>query len=636
MADFPTNSKENRQESPRGGVYPEKAMDGQNPWRGQAQGGDPKNAADETQLERDSGAFAKSLFWRALKDYSRPLAIAVLALAATDFLDVLPPLIIKFAIDGIEGGKGVENLLWAGAFFVTAALLQACCRFIWRKFFLGTSHVIGYDLRQRLFEHLQTLPFRFFATAKTGDLMSRLTNDVDEVRQMYGLGALLAMDSLFYFCTVPFILIWMSPKLALYILIPMPLIPFFVMRIGSKLHRLSKRVQERTADLSSRVQENVSGIRVIKTFVREQSEIVSVEVASDKLLQENLDLARVEAGFHPALEFVMGLGVFILIWLGGLAVVNGELSLGAIVAFQSYLLKLVWPMTALGMTINLYQRGMASLGRCAEILCLKSDLTEAGTSGNDMPIHGGFSVKNLTFAYPGNTKPLFANLSFEIPVGSSLALVGPIGSGKTTLIHLLLRLFDPPVGSIFLDGKDIRDFPIQRLREAFGYVPQDSFLFSETVLENVAFGLKDRSDLEKASACLKMAGIHEEVNALPDKLQTLLGERGVNLSGGQKQRLTLARALARDPLILVLDDSMSAVDTETEERISRELKQVLQGRTGIVVSHRLSSIQAADQIIYLDEGTIQERGTHQELLALKGNYFRLWEKQKMKSEWEIE
>ncbi len=308
------------------------------------------------------------LFWHFLGKYRLWLLLGIFSLAVTDLMDVLPPLIIKYAIDGIEAGKGMDLLWTACALFMGAALVQAVFRFFWRKFFLGTSHTIAYDLRKRMFEHLQELSFRYFTHSRTGELMSRLTNDVDEVRIMFGIGLLLAMDSLFYFLTVPFILLWMSPKLSLFILIPLPVIPVFVMKMRGLIHARSKRVQERLAELSAKAQENISGIRVVKTFVREKSEIDAFNLVSQKYVDENLILAVIESGFHPVLTLSMGVGVFILIWAGGLLVLDNGISLGSFVAFQAYLLKLIWPMTALGLTINIYQRGMASLGRCGEIL----------------------------------------------------------------------------------------------------------------------------------------------------------------------------------------------------------------------------------------------------------------------------
>lgn len=588
-----------------------------------------------------TGSIARRLLWEYLCKYRRPLGFGIITLAITDALDILPPLIIKYAIDGIEAARGRGFLLQMCGILIISALTQGVTRFFWRKFFLGTSHTIVYDLRQRMYEHLQTLSFGYFNQARTGELMSRLTNDLDEVRMMMGIGFLLAMDALFYFCSVPFLLFWMSPELAFFVMIPLPIIPIFVVKVGGIIHRRSKAVQEKVADLSAKVQENVSGIRVVKTFVRERQEIEHFERISREYVDRTLRLARVESAFHPALELAMGLGVCALIWFGGTRVVNGTISLGAFVAFQAYLMKLVWPMIALGMTINLYQKGMASLGRCAEVLFTPPEIAEEPQPIELPPVPPDsplFSVRNLTYQFPGTETPVLDQVSFELPPGGTLALVGPVGCGKSTLIHLLLRLYEPPQGTIFLKGREVREYPFRCLREMVGYVPQDTFLFSESIEENLMVGLKDKSDLGKLRGFLQLAGILDEVERLPEALGTLLGERGVNLSGGQKQRMTLARALARDPEILILDDVMSAVDTDTEEKILIGLrsKEGTKKRSVIMVSHRLSSVQHVDRILYFDHGRVVEQGTHQELLDLGGRYAGLWEKQQLKSRMEEE
>lgn len=576
---------------------------------------------------------AHSLFRGLLWHFRKPFAAGIASLAVTDAMDILPPLLIKAAIDGLEQGTQRSFLYGIGAIYLVSALIQGFFRYQWRTFFIGTSHQVVWHLRTKLYEHMQTLSFGYFNKTRTGELMSRLTNDLDEVRSMFGIGMLLFMDALFYFLSVPLIMIWLSPKLALTILLPLPIIPVFVFFMGRLIHQRSKRQQERQADLSAKVQENISGIRIVKAFAREDAETAAFERVSRSYVEGALALARVEAGFHPALELAMGIGIFFLLLFGSRSVLDGTVSIGSFIAFQAYLLKMVWPMTALGWTINLHQRGLASLGRCAELLAERPEIEPAPTD-HPLPtngLRGAIDVANLSFSYPGCADQALNGISFALPAGKTLGIVGPVGGGKTTLVHLLLRLYEPPPDTVRFDGRDVREYPVHWLREQIGYVPQDTFLFSESIAENLAFGLKEAGDIDRIRRCLKLAQVDTDVDALPDREQALLGERGVNLSGGQKQRLTLARALTRDPVFLILDDAISAVDTDTESRILEQLRTVTATRTAIIVSHRLASVQNADLIIHLAGGRITERGTHHELLARNGAYARLWEKQQLHS-----
>ena len=575
---------------------------------------------------------AFELLWK----FKRPFLKGIASLALVDAFDVTPPLLIKAAIDGLEKGEGMPLLWRLGGLYAAIALGQAVGRYAWRNYFLGTSHAVAFDLRTRLYNHLQRLSFSYFTRTKTGELMSRLTNDIDEIRQMYGLGLLFIMDTLFYFLWIPAIMLWLSPSLSLYALAPTPLIPLFVVLVGRRIHARSAQVQKRLADLSAHGQETVAGIRVVKGFRREEAQDALFADVSRSLMEDQLKLARLEAVFHPALELAMGLGIFLLIWAGGRQVLDGSISLGSFVAFQSYILKLVWPMTALGMAINIVQRGMASLARSKELLDEKSEMSEpASDASNDtassatQEFSGSIQVRGLNYTYDGCSEPALTDIDLVIRAGDTLGIVGPVGSGKTTLLNLLMRLLDTPAGTVFIDGRDVCDIPLPALRSIFGVVPQDAFLFSETVLENIAFGMKDKNDLARARECARIARILPELEALPKGFETLLGERGVNLSGGQKQRLTMVRALAADPRVLVLDDTTSAVDADTEDQIRQELNSVRAGRTTLIVSHRLASVKNSDLIVYLDQGHITERGTHAELLAVGGRYAQLWQKQQL-------
>jgi ATP-binding cassette, subfamily B, multidrug efflux pump len=596
-----------------------------------------------TDAERPGGhnapPTARGLFGGFMREFKRPLTGGVVALAITDLTDILPPLVIKAGIDSLEKGTTAGNLAGLAGILIGLSILQGFGRFFWRRFFLGTSHEAVFRLRGRLYDHLQTLPASFFTRTRTGDLMSRLTNDLDEVRMMMGFGILLFADALFYFLSVPFLMLWLSPRLTFFLLIPLPFIPFYVFRIGRMIHERSERVQERIADLSAKAQESIAGVRVIKGFGREQADLGLFNAISSRLVHEKLRLAKVESVFDPSLDFIIGIGIGALILIGGHMVIAGTLTIGSFIAFQTYLMKMVWPMTAVGMTSNLYQRGMASLGRCAELLAetpeeAQKHAESPGIPPKAAPIPQVISVRNLTFTYPKSNHPALRGVSFSLRAGQTLGIVGPIGSGKTTLLMALLRLVPPPPGSIFLDDTELLELPPHATRALFGYVPQDHFLFSESLRENILFGRDDKNNQALAADCAAVAGIAPDIEALPFGYDTFLGERGVNLSGGQKQRVSLARALAVDPAILLLDDATSAVDTDTEERVLHGVRSRRSGRTTIIVSHRLVSVQHADLILLLDNGEIRESGTHQELLGLGGAYARLWARQRLRTELE--
>ncbi|MEW6709990.1 MAG: ABC transporter ATP-binding protein [Candidatus Riflebacteria bacterium] len=568
-----------------------------------------------------------------LKPYRKQLFFGFLSLLIVDILDVLPPIIIKTAVDSVENGLGTERLYYCGLILVSAAGIQSFFRFLWRKYFLGTSHMAVYDLRKMLFSHLLKLPFHYFSRTRTGDIMSKLTNDLQEIRFMLGIGILIMLDASFYLLTIPFIMLYMSSRLTLITLASLVLIPVLVFSVSRAIHNRSKDVQARLSDLSSQSEENISGIRIIKGFRCEESELKKFNRVGLEFVRDKIRLANVDSIFHPALDLVIAASMVILLLFGGKMVIAGEITLGVFIAFQAYLLKLSWPMMAIGWVINLYQRAMASLERCLQILIEPP----ADEHKRKPPVNFenlGLEVENLCFCYPNNEKPALKNVSFSLPQGKTLGITGPVGCGKTTLLRLLVNLFDASSGSIKIGGHDIAELDQQQLRSLFAIVSQETFLFSETIRENILFARENKSDADLAESYARKAGLEPDLKEFPEKLETMLGERGVNLSGGQKQRVSLARAMAADRPFLLLDDCTSAVDTETEQEILYGLKEAGKQRTCIIVSHRMVSLQNADQIIYLVDGQIAESGTHRQLLELKGHYAKTWERQRLKEELE--
>lgn len=569
-----------------------------------------------------------------LAPYRRHLLYGVLSLIIVDIADILPPIILKTAIDAIERGNDMKTVVYCGVAMIVTAIIQAIFRFFWRQFFLGTSHRSVYDLRKALFAHLLKLPFHYFSRTRTGDIMSRLTNDIQEIRFMLGIGILVFLDASFYFMTIPIIMIWLSPKLTLITMLPFVVIPLMVVLVKGAIHNRSKEVQARLSDLSSKAEENLSGIRVIKGFRTEESEISRFNRCGQEFVRDKIRLANIESVFHPALDLVIAAGMVILLFFGGRMVIASTITLGSFMAFEAYMLKLSWPMMAVGWIINLYQRSMASMERCLQILREPEAQPEKQQDLARQISNYDIKVENLTFSYPDSVQPAIKNVSFALRQGQTLGITGPVGSGKSTLLRLMMKMYSPQSGHIEIGGINTEELFLKQMRELFAYVPQETFLFSETIRENILFASDNKDQPESALEYAGRAGLNSDLSEFPNELETMLGERGVNISGGQKQRVSLARALAAERPVLILDDCTSAVDTETEKAILASIRNEKDKRTCIIVSHRMVSLQNSDLIIYLDGGQVVESGTHEALLQLNGRYARTWERQRLKAQLE--
>lgn len=519
------------------------------------------------------------------------------------------------------------DLLRFIALFTGLSLTIAFFRYFWRINIMGTARKMEYTLRNMLFEHLQGLPTEFFNHHKTGDLMAHATNDIQAVRMALGPGVVSAVDALFLTTVIVFMMArTISLELTLVALSPLPIMLAVTIGFGRVIHRRFRSVQEAFSLLSDRAQENFAGIRVIKGFAREKSEEERFQDVNELNVTKNMDLVRIHALFHPLVGYLGALSFIIVLGYGGLLVLDGAITIGDFIAFNSYLGMLTWPVMAIGWVMNMIQRGKASMDRLNEILCQRSDITEPPDGGSLTRLQGNIEFKDLTFKYSASPKPVLKNISADISAGQVVGILGRTGSGKTTLLNLLLRLYNVNPGMIKLDGVNIDQISVQVLRDNIGYVPQDSFLFSATIKENIDFA-DTGSDMAKIMDYAKVAQVYENIVEFPAQFDTVVGERGVTLSGGQKQRISIARALIKEPQILILDDSLSAVDTETEEAILQNLRRIFPGKTVIIVSHRISTLQGADQILVLEDGQISQRGNHDELVHEDGLYKELYQKQ---------
>ncbi len=560
------------------------------------------------------------------------LLIGLSTLLVVDGLQLIIPQVIKLAIDDLTRGGIVQaDLVKYGLYIAGIALLIGFFRYFWRFMILGTARRIEEALRGRLFSHLQTLSLSFFQETKTGDLMAHATNDMDAVRMAVGMGLVAITDTLVLGASAIVFMILIDLKLTLFAIVPMPFIALVTTRFARLIHRRFESVQASFSRLTEQVRESLAGIRVVKAFAQEGYEKEKLDHIGEEYVGKNLRLIKVWGMFFPLIMLLANLGTVIVLWLGGMETILGTITAGGFVAFMTYLGILAWPMMALGWVINLIQRGSASMGRINKILNTQPEIADRPRLRPITKLEGKIEFRDLTFSYKPGSLPTLKGITLQVNPGEFVAIVGRTGTGKSTLCNLIPRLFDPPNGHLFMDGREIHAIPIKPLRESIGYVPQDTFLFSTTIKENIVFGNPKASEEEVANAA-RIAQIDEEIRTFPMGIETLIGEKGITLSGGQKQRIAIARAVLLNPQIMILDDALSSVDTQTEERIWNGLGEILDGKTRIVVSHRLSSIKEADKIILLDDGEITEMGDHQSLLSMGGIYAQIYQRQQIEEE----
>jgi ATP-binding cassette subfamily B protein len=566
-----------------------------------------------------------------LKRYRPQMAWGALSVVLSNGAWVLFPLVIERSINDLKVGVTHRKLFLYAALLLGLACFKAVFLFLTRWILIGVSREIEFDLRNDMFATLERQPADYYQTHRTGDIMARMTNDLNAVRMLLGPAIMYSANTIVFLVGALFFMWRISPKLTLWAFLPLPLASLLIQAFGRRIYRRFERIQAMFSEISARAQENFSGARLIRAFAQEEHEADTFEAANREYINRSLPLARLVSMLWPMLEFTIGLALVIALLVGGREVIQGRIQPGAFIAFTTYILLLTMPMIALGYVINLFQRGTASVTRIHEMLSAKPaiDDSQADNALAKDKLRGQIEFRNLSFAYGDRT--VLKDVNLTIREGSSLAIVGPTGSGKTTLVSLLPRMFDVAPGELLIDGRPIREYPLETLRANIGFVPQETFLFSETIAENIRFGAPDASmaDIEQAAAA---AHIAEDIRDFPKGFDTIVGERGITLSGGQKQRTAIARALIRNPRILILDDALASVDTYTEERILEDLRQRMHGRTTIFISHRVSTVRNADLIAVLMDGRIVELGRHEDLLAKNGYYTSLYQKQQLEEE----